>query len=142
LSKALSRPPSIYEKPYPSFGNTLDSVLILLPHKTKATGGGVISIVELATALASYGITAECAVSPAKDAEGQFATAFPEAFAQGLFWGYDWDTEDGKRLLVTRSTKYQFAVATIFVSVEWVRDLLEANPFIKPAYFVQDYEPW
>lgn len=98
-------------------------------------GGGGHSVVQEATAMRRMGV--EAAVAVREESLGRYLSAYadiPEAphlfvpFAPGG--------------LAMAAAGFDVAVATIHRSVSMVAEVVQACPWVLPAYYVQDYEPW
>ncbi len=107
-------------------------VLFILP--VKGGGGGAHSVVQEVMEMRRMDIHARIAVKK------QHIEIFQQAYSdivesRDAFVGFDEDS------LIELSQNYDVVVATIYQSMELVRRIVEINPHILPAYYVQDYEP-
>ena len=126
---------------------TLRVLFILNPIKAPegertnlAMHGGWISIVNQALGLRMRGACAFVATS--RWTVPFFLQNFPQA--SGLFLPYSDGVELTKYLapvLATHAEFFDVMVATFFTTVRPLRELVGCHPRIRPAYFVQDYEP-
>ena len=116
-----------------SSGNLIDmNVLFLLP--VKGGGGGVHSIVQEVTEMRRLGLNAHIGVKK------EHVVGFLENYAdiinvEDLFVGFENDS------LMSIVEDYDVVVGTIFTSMALVKRIVDINPHILPAYYVQDYEP-
>lgn len=107
-------------------------VLFLLP--VKGGGGGAHSVVQEVTEMRRLGLNVHVGVRHEHIAG--FLQSYQDiANAAELFVGFN-DTS-----LLDIAEDYNIVVATIFSSMELVKRIVESNPHILPAYYVQDYEP-
>jgi len=110
------------------------SVLFILPVKGK--GGGVHSIVQEVAAMRALGLHANIAVL-AKHYD-ELLTNYEELpDVHNIFVKFE-DTKD----LIGLSKKYDVMVATIFFSMEMLKEVYQSNSNFIPAYYIQDYEPY
>jgi GT2 family glycosyltransferase/glycosyltransferase involved in cell wall biosynthesis len=116
-----------------SSANLIDmNVLFLLP--VKGGGGGVHSIVQEVTEMRRLGLNAHIGVK--KEHVGGFLENYADIInAADLFVGFDNDS------LMNIVEDYDVVVGTIFSSMALVKRIVDINPHILPAYYVQDYEP-
>jgi len=106
--------------------------LFLLPD-CSAKSGGTQVIVETARGLAAMGVPVT--VASKTKMRDEYDNFFPTD--SHLFFYYDRTNE-----LIEEALHYDVGIATIFHSVELLKELITAHPFIIPTYYVQDYEPW
>ncbi|MEI4487864.1 glycosyltransferase [Frigidibacter sp. MR17.14] len=107
-------------------------ILFLLP--VKGGGGGAHSVIQEVTAMRRMGVEARVAVRQnAIERLRQQYSDIPENAE--LFVGIDDDT------VVEIGGGFDIVVATIFSSARLLRDIVAAHPHVRPAYYVQDYEP-
>eukprot|EP00121_Abeoforma_whisleri_P013684 Awhi_evm1s12630 len=136
---ASSLPAITFEKEVVETKDSLESFLFVLPKKPNPLAGGVISIIDIAVGLAEKGIAVQLAITPKEKVE-HYKEVHPYAHSLSLFWGYD--EEYREQHLAARAKKFQFIVATYYLTVSWMKDIVKASPHLKPVYFIQDYEPW
>jgi GT2 family glycosyltransferase/glycosyltransferase involved in cell wall biosynthesis len=107
-------------------------VLFLLP--VRGGGGGAHSVIQEVTAMRRMGVEARVAVRDKHlDDYHELYGDIPEV--TDLFLGF------GPSNLTALAAGYDLLVGTIFTSVEMVRDVVAACPWVHPAYYAQDYEP-
>ncbi len=121
-------------EPAPVAPRRIDGVLFLLP--VGAGGGGAHSVVQEALAMRKLGTVARIAVINVNRPEFA-ATYADETEADALFVGYHNDEH-----FVSLAAAYRVVVATIYSSVRLVAMASRAYPYILPAYYIQDYEPF
>jgi O-antigen biosynthesis protein len=110
----------------------LNRILFLLP--VSGGGGGVHSIVQETMGMRRVGVRAKIAV-PQKH-RAKFIEKYRDIdVVEDLFLGFE------PHELADISKKFDVIVGTIYTSMKLVRDIVDANPGIQPAYYVQDYEP-
>lgn len=107
-------------------------ILFLLP--VKGGGGGAHSVVQEVTEMRRLGLHARVGVKQVQ------IDGFVKAYAdiegsKDTFVGFD----DSSLIEVAES--YDVIVGTIFASMKLVKRIVDVNPHILPAYYVQDYEP-
>src|SRR5690606_10765591 len=108
-------------------------VLFLLP--VRGGGGGAHSIVQEATAMRAMGVTAQVIVR-AVDLKA-YQESYPEIpDVNGLFIGFADEAE-----VLSLSRNFDVVVATHYRSMAILRRIVDAAPWILPAYYTQDYEP-
>lgn len=112
---------------------TRQKVLFLLP--VYGGGGGAHSVVQEAAAMRQMGIDAKIAVHDHRfhhfmDLYGDI----PQA--SEMFFGFRLET------IVAAAQPFDVVVATIYSSVKLLKQITDACPWIQPAYYAQDYEPW
>lgn len=107
-------------------------VLFLLP--VKGGGGGAHSVVQEVAEMRRMGLSAHIGVK-----HGQvsgFLKNYEDILnAAALFVGFDDDS------ILDIAEDYDVVVGTVFTSMKLVERVVQANPGILPAYYVQDYEP-
>ena len=118
------------EKPRQPMGG----ILFLLP--VGAGGGGGHSVVQEVVAMRAQGVVAKIAVINVN------RPVFLETYADApnvdeMFVGYHSDEH-----FVSVAAAYRVVVATICSSVRLVQLAHRSYPYILPAYYVQDYEPF
>lgn len=106
-------------------------VLFLLP--VKGGAGGAHSVVQEARAIHAMSAFAQVAVPEAFRAN--YLAAYPD-YSSATFHFYE--TESALR---DYAATFHVVVATIFTSVEILARIVEEHPRVRPAYYVQDYEP-
>lgn len=107
-------------------------ILFLLP--VKGGGGGAHSVVQEVTEMQRLGLSVHVAV------KYEQISGFHENYedipnAVDLFVGFNDDN------LIDLAESYDVVVGTIYSSMELVKRIVDVNPYILPAYYVQDYEP-
>ncbi len=108
------------------------SLLYILP--VKGGSGGAHSVIQEAHGMRSYGINV--AVACLKKHQHSIGSIYSD-FPNELFRFFsDFDE------LSVIAKDFDYACATIFTSVTLLKKLLNSNPGIMPAYYIQDYEPW
>ena len=107
-------------------------VLFLLP--VKGGGGGAHSVVQEVTEMRRMGLNVHVGVKHEQVA-GFLHNYEDIPNAAELFVGFDEDS------LLNTAEDYDVVVGTIFSSMELVKRIVDVNPHILPAYYVQDYEP-
>lgn len=111
---------------------TGQKMLFVLP--VKGGGGGAHSVIQEVTAMRTLGVTAKVAVREQDFPD--FMRLYGDIDnAEELFVPFTDDT----LLFVARD--FDVAVATIFTSAKLVKQIVDALPWILPAYYAQDYEP-
>jgi GT2 family glycosyltransferase/glycosyltransferase involved in cell wall biosynthesis len=117
--------------------NTLDhdslKVLFLLP--VRGGSGGAHSVVQEVTEMRRLGVSANIAVKSG-DLEHLLEMYKDVECVDELFIGFS------PECIFSISKNYNIVVGTIFSSMTLVKQIVEVNPQIVPAYYVQDYEPW
>jgi GT2 family glycosyltransferase/glycosyltransferase involved in cell wall biosynthesis len=107
-------------------------ILFLLP--VKGGGGGAHSVVQEVTEMRRLGLHARVGVKH-EQVEG-FVKAYADIDGSSdTFIGF----QDNN--LIELSESYDIVVGTIFASMKLVKRIVDVNPHILPAYYVQDYEP-
>lgn len=117
-------------EPLPDFRG----IRILYLLRGKGGGGGVHSIYQEASGMRRFGVFSQIAL-PRKVAES-YKRFYPHA-PESLFHFYDQETD-----LLSYARGFDIIVATIFTTVRTLRQIVEHDPHIIPAYYIQDYEPW
>ena len=108
-------------------------ILFLLP--VRGGGGGAISVVQEASEMRRLGIEAHVAVRNVHLQE--YLNLFDDIErCQELFIGLD------DLPFEHTSCVYDVVIATIFSSVSRLKQVVNENPHVLPAYYVQDYEPF
>lgn len=107
-------------------------ILFLLP--VKGGSGGAHSVVQEVSEMRRMGIHAHVAM------KHEHVAGFVKAYAdipgsQDTFIGFD------NNNLLEVAENFDIVVGTIFNSMGLVKRIVESNPHILPAYYVQDYEP-
>lgn len=110
----------------------LINILFLLP--VSGGGGGVHSIVQETMGMRRIGVNAVIAV-PQKHREKFIQKYRDIAIVDELFLGYE--TDD----LLDLSKGFDVIIGTIYTSMKLVKNIVEGNSEIQPAYYIQDYEP-
>lgn len=107
-------------------------LLFLLP--VQGGGGGAHSVVQEACAMRRLGVQVHIAMK--QEQVPRFHENYADIIdSKSMFVGF---SEDG---LVNLAEKYDVVVATLFSSVKYLKKIVDANPHILPAYYIQDYEP-
>jgi glycosyltransferase involved in cell wall biosynthesis len=107
-------------------------ILFLLP--VKGGSGGAHSVVQEVSEMRRLGIHAHIAMK--HDQVDGFIRGYTDIpGSQDTFIGFDNDS------LLDIAEDFDIVVGTIFNSMSLVQRVVEANPHILPAYYVQDYEP-
>jgi GT2 family glycosyltransferase/glycosyltransferase involved in cell wall biosynthesis len=120
------------EEPRPASG--APRILFLLP--VSGGGGGAHSVVQEASGMRRLGVDAHVAVR---------ATLLPTyrknyagiADTDRLFFGYASEDE-----LIEHAAGFSVVIATIHTSVPLLAKIARAHPAVRPAYYIQDYEPF
>lgn len=107
-------------------------ILFLLP--VKGGGGGAHSVVQEVAAMRAMGVQAKVAVRD-KHLADFFRLYGDIEGVEELFAGFD----EGS--ITALASGFDVLVGTIFTSMELVRDVVRACPWVMPAYYAQDYEP-
>lgn len=107
-------------------------ILFLLP--VKGGGGGAHSVVQEVTGMRRMGLHASVGVKH-EQVDG-FVKAYADIDgARDSFIGFD------NNNLIQVSENFDIVIGTIFSSMKLVKRIIDVNPHILPAYYVQDYEP-
>jgi GT2 family glycosyltransferase/glycosyltransferase involved in cell wall biosynthesis len=107
-------------------------ILFLLP--VKGGGGGAHSVVQEVTEMRRLGLHARVGVKH-EQVEG-FVKAYADIDgSRDTFIGFDDNT------LIEVAESYDIVVGTIYGSMKLVKRIADINPYILPAYYLQDYEP-
>lgn len=110
----------------------LNRILFLLP--VSGGGGGVHSIVQETMGMRRIGVRAKIAVP--KKHRPKFIKKYEDIdVVEDLFIGFE------PQELGELSRKFDVIVGTIYTSMKLVKEVVDTNPGIQPAYYVQDYEP-
>lgn len=109
-------------------------IAYLLP--AQGGGGGAHSIVLDVNAMRKININAREFI-PAAYLSNYLGTYSHMPETSSLFRTYE-DEQD----LLSSLKSFDIVIATIYHSVELVQQLLRESPWIQPAYYIQDYEPW
>lgn len=110
----------------------LNRILFLLP--VSGGGGGVHSIVQETMGMRRIGVCAKIAVP--KKHQKKFIKKYEDIDeVEDLFLGFEPDE------LGELSKKFDVIIGTIYTSMKLVKEIVDCNPRIQPAYYVQDYEP-
>jgi hypothetical protein len=103
-------------------------VLFLLP--VKGGGGGAHSVVQEVSEMRRLGLYARVAVK--RDQVANFVKAYADIpGSEDTFIGFE------DRSLVEVAESYDIVVGTIFTSMKLVKRIVDVNPHILPAYYVQ-----
>ncbi|WP_082817983.1 class I SAM-dependent methyltransferase [Variovorax boronicumulans] len=107
-------------------------VLIILP--VSHAGGGANVILSEATVLQECGI--DVVIANIETARASFEISYPSCSLPKL-WVSNWNQ------LSEYVDSYDAVIATLYSSVFWIRDALQANSLHKPVmgYYIQDFEP-
>lgn len=106
-------------------------ILFLLP--VKGGGGGVHSVVQEVNEMRRLGLNVNVGVKQAH-IQGFCQSYADISNVEEIFVGFE-DSD-----LIKLSERYDIVVGTIFTSMKLVKRIIDANPHILPAYYVQDYE--
>lgn len=107
-------------------------ILFLLP--VSGGGGGVHSIVQETMGMRRIGVEAKIAV-PQKHRH-KFLKVYEDLeIREELFLGFE------EKDLLELSKNFDVIIGTIYTSMKLVKKVVAENPNIKPAYYIQDYEP-
>lgn len=107
-------------------------ILFLLP--VSGGGGGVHSIVQETMGMRRIGVEAKIAV-PQKHRH-KFLKVYEDLeIREELFLGFE------EKALLELSKNFDVIIGTIYTSMKLVKKVVADNPNIKPAYYIQDYEP-
>lgn len=107
-------------------------IMFLLP--VSGGGGGVHSIVQETMGMRRIGVRAKIAVP--KKHRPKFIKKYEDIdVVEDLFLGFE------PQELGELSRTFDVIVGTIYTSMKLVKEVVDANPGIQPAYYVQDYEP-
>ncbi|WP_083399114.1 glycosyltransferase [Oceanisphaera psychrotolerans] len=110
----------------------LNRILFLLP--VSSGGGGVHSIVQETIGMRRIGVQAKIAVP--KKHRLKFIKKYEDIdVVEDLFLGFEIHE------LGELSKKFDVIVGTIYTSMKLVKKVVDDNPGIQAAYYVQDYEP-
>jgi len=109
-------------------------ILFILP--ASGGGGGVNSIVQEVEGLRMLGVDAKIAVQNTNRFDLFYF--YKKIFAAGDFFTFYSKEQE----LLELAADFNIAVATIFTSVSLLEKIVRQNPFVMPAYYVQDYEPF
>ncbi|WP_209125686.1 glycosyltransferase [Alkalihalobacillus sp. BA299] len=107
------------------------SILFILP--VKSGGGGVHSVIQETIGLQGLNINAKVATK--EKLKKDYYDNYPEATKYLMFY-----SDENELLRI--SQHFDIVVATIFSSVKILKKIIDKIPHIKPAYYIQDYEPW
>lgn len=107
------------------------SFLFLLP--AKGGSGGANSVVQETIGLRELGLDVKI-ITKEKYLD-RFLENYPEAESFYLSYCNEQD-------LIKKAVKFDVVIATIFTTVKILKKIIEVNPNIVPAYYIQDYEPW
>ena len=112
---------------------TQQKILFLLP--VRGGSGGAHSVVQEVAAMRKMGIDAKIAVHD--DNFHHFLDLYGDIpQAADMFFGFRQET------IVASAQVYDVVVATIYSSVHLLDRIITSCPWIQPAYYAQDYEPW
>lgn len=125
LSKQKSAAPSSIEP-------ELKRILYLLP--AKGGGGGAHSVIQEAEGLNKLGVFTRVAV-PLKY-KNDILHHYPNVDQRNFLY---YATQEE---LYTSAQNFNVCIATIFITVKWLKEIIAKFPYITPAYYIQDYEPW
>ncbi|WP_096199115.1 glycosyltransferase family 4 protein [Bacillus sp. FJAT-45350] len=106
------------------------SVLFLLP--VRGGSGGTHSVVQETMGLRSLNVGATIAIQ--RKHQQNYLDLYPECKENFIFY-------KNHKELIRISSSYDIVVATIFSSIAILKKIIENHPFIRPAYYIQDYEP-
>lgn len=108
------------------------NILFLLP--VQGGGGGAHSVVQEAYAMRRLGINVNVAMKHTQLPKFlQDYSDVPDS--KDIFVGFSDDS------LINLSESYDVVIATLFSSVRYLKKIVDINPHILPAYYIQDYEP-
>jgi GT2 family glycosyltransferase len=110
------------------------SVLFLLP--VSGGGGGAHSIVQEVSGMRRLGVEAQVAVR-ARHLPYYLNNYRSLSDAERVFFGYSAPDE-----LQAHAARFSVVVATIYTSVPLLGAIADLYPWMIPAYYVQDYEPF
>ena len=109
-------------------------VLFVLP--VNGGGGGAHSVVQEVQGLRRLGVDARIAIKASH--QKHFRRTYPKLNDfEAVFAAFS-----SKKDLVVKASSFDICVGTVYFSMEFVRDIVESSPYVKPAYYIQDYEPW
>ena len=107
-------------------------ILYLLP--VKGFSGGAHSVVQEARGMRDMGGFVQIAI-PLKYHQ-LYDKNYPD-YPKELFYYYESDDA-----LVKYAGNFAICIATIFVTVKILNQIVQEFPRVNPAYYIQDYEPW
>jgi glycosyltransferase involved in cell wall biosynthesis len=107
-------------------------ILFLLP--VKGGSGGAHSVVQEVTEMRRLGIHAHVAMKH-EQVDGFIKSYADIPSSTDTFIGFD------NQSILDIAEDFDIVVGTIFNSMSLVERIIESNPHILPAYYVQDYEP-
>lgn len=110
------------------------SILYVMP--VRGGGGGAHSVVQEVTGMRALGIGAKVATLE-KYREG-FKKAYALLYETGDYFLFFRNQDE----LYEASVGFHIIVATLWSSPALIRPIVERNPNILAAYYIQDYEPW
>lgn len=109
------------------------SVVFLLP--VKGGGGGSHSVVQEVSAMRRLGVEAKIAVNQSN--LNRFFDMYPNLETkEDIFIGFQ-----GLSDLISHVESADIVVATVYKSVELLKNIINIHNHIMPAYYIQDYEP-
>lgn len=106
-------------------------VLFLLDFK--GDGGGTHSIVQETNGLCELGVFAQMAI---RNEHADFYDSKYPGYPKGRFYTYQSQYE-----LAAYAGTFDIVVATLFTSVDLLKQITTLHPNIVPGYYIQDYEP-
>jgi GT2 family glycosyltransferase/glycosyltransferase involved in cell wall biosynthesis len=106
------------------------SILFILP--TKGGDGGSHSVVQETMGLRSMNVNAKIANKL------NYKIPFEDNYRSSDEFCVYYKSQDE---LIRLSQHFDIVVATVFTTIKTLKNIIECHPYIKPAYYIQDYEP-
>lgn len=106
------------------------SILFILP--TKGGDGGSHSVVQETMGLRTLNVNAKIANNL------NYKIPFSEKYLNFDEFCVYYKNQDE---LIRLSQHFDIVVATVFTTVKMLKNIIECHPYIKPSYYIQDYEP-
>jgi GT2 family glycosyltransferase/glycosyltransferase involved in cell wall biosynthesis/polysaccharide pyruvyl transferase WcaK-like protein len=109
-------------------------VLFLLP--VSGGGGGAHSVVQEVAGMHRLGVEAQIAVRP------QHLSLYRDRYADLANEGEFFFAYNTPKQLHAHASHFTVVVATIHTSVPLLNEIIAKHPWLIPAYYIQDYEPY
>lgn len=107
------------------------AILFLLP--VKGGSGGVHSVFQETSGLRALNVNAKIATK--LNYKANLKKHYPDVIDDCIFY-------ENEKELIRISQHFDIVIATSFNTIKTLNTVIEHHPHIKPAYYIQDYEPY